>query len=152
MDEGLLDSHPMQGMKPPHLPEEQMPALSDDQLRRLLIATGLRRSECVGIAQDDLDLDDQVVMVLGKGRRPRLVPLGRKAALALGRYLRLRAEHRYAHLPKLWIGRHGAMTASGIFQVVADRAAPVGLPGLHPHQLRHSVASSWLDAGGSRVT
>jgi integrase len=49
----------MQGMKPPHLPEEQVPALSDDQLRRLLIDTGLRRSECVGIAQDDLDLDDR---------------------------------------------------------------------------------------------
>jgi integrase/recombinase XerC len=145
-----------------------VPALSDDQLRRLLkacegknftsrrdtaiirllIDTGLRRSDCVGIAQDDLD--DQVVMVLGKGRRPRLVPFGHRAALALDRYLRLRAEHRSAHLPSLWIGQHGATTASGIFQVVADRGASVELPGSHPHQLRHSFASSWLDAGGGR--
>jgi integrase len=158
----------MQGMKPPHLPEEPVPALSDAQLRRLLKAcegrdftarrdtairllmdTGLRRSECVGITLDDLDLDDQVIMVVGKGRRPRVVPYGRKAALALDRYLRARAEHRYAHLPNLWVGQHGAMTASSVFQVVADRGASVGLPGLHRHQLRHSFASSWLDAGGT---
>jgi site-specific recombinase XerC len=81
---------------------------------------------------DDLDLDDQVVMVVGNGRRPRVVPFGRKAALALDRYLRARAEHRFAHLPNLWIGQHGAMTASGVFQVVADRGASVGLRGLHP--------------------
>jgi site-specific recombinase XerD len=167
--EEILPAHPMQGMKPPHLPEEPVPAVTDAQLRRLLkacegrdftarrdtaiirllIDTGLRRSECVGITLDDLDLDDQVVMVVGKGRRPRVVPFGRKAALALDRYLRVRAEHRYAHLPNLWIGQHGAMTASGVFQVVADRGASVGLPGLHPHQLRHSFASSWLDAGGT---
>jgi hypothetical protein len=69
--------------------------------------------------------------------------------LALDRYLRVRAEHRHAYLPNLWIGQHGAMTASGVFQVVADRGASVGLSGLHPHQLRHSFASSWLDAGGA---
>ena len=41
------------------------------------------------------------------------------------------------------------MTASGVFQVVAERGAAVGLSGLHPHQPRHSFASSWLDAGGA---
>jgi integrase len=42
------------------------------------------------------------------------------------------------------------MTPSGVFQVVADRGASVGLLGLHPHQLRHSFAASWLAAGGTK--
>ncbi len=97
----------------------------------------------------DLDLDDQVVIVLGKGRRPRAVPFGRKTALALDRYLRMRASHPFAHLPNLWLGRAGAMTASGLYQVVAARGAAAGLPRLHPHQFRHSFADSWLSAGGN---
>src|SRR6266540_3879848 len=117
---------------------------------RLFIDTGVRVSEAAGIMlPDDLDLDDQVVIVLGKGRRQRAVPFGRKTALALDRYLRLRASHTFAHLPNLWIGRAGAMTPSGLFQVVADRGSSVGLPGLHPHQFRHSFADSWLSAGGN---
>jgi site-specific recombinase XerD len=167
--EGELDTSPMTGMKPPQLPDEPPPVLTDDQLRRLLkscegrdftdrrdtaiirlfIDTGIRVSEAAGIMLDDLELDDQVVIVLGKGRRSRAVPFGRKTALALDRYLRLRASHQYAHLPNLWIGTRGAVTPSGLFQVVADRGASVGLLGLHPHQFRHSFADSWLSAGGN---
>jgi len=168
--EGELERSPMVGMKPPQLPDEPPPVLTDDQLRRLLkscdgrdftdrrdtaiirlfIDTGVRVSEAAGIMlPDDLDLDDQVVIVLGKGRRQRAVPFGRKTALAIDRYLRLRASHTFAHLPNLWVGARGAMTSSGLFQVVADRGAAVGLPGLHPHQFRHSFADSWLSAGGN---
>ena len=167
--EGELEASPMAGMRPPQIPETPVPVLTEDQLRRLLkacdgrhfaarrdsaiirllIDTGLRRGECAGIMLDDLDLDDQVVTVLGKGRRPRVLAYGRKTALALDRYLRVRASHPHAAVPNLWIGRNGAMTPSGVFQVVADRGASVGLPGLHPHQLRHSFAASWLAAGGT---
>jgi integrase/recombinase XerC len=109
-----LPSHLMNGMKPPHIPEEPVPVLIDDQLRRLLKAcegkdftalrdtaiirllmdTGLRRSECVGIMLAELDLKAQLAVVLGKGGRPRVVPFGRKTALALDRYIRARAKHR----------------------------------------------------------
>jgi integrase/recombinase XerC len=114
----------------------------------LLIDAGLRRGECAGIMLDDLDLDDQVVTVLGKGRRPRVLAYGRKTALALDRYLRARSAQPHAALPNLWIGRNGAMSPSGVFQVVSERGASVGLR-LHPHQLRHSFAASWLAAGGT---
>jgi site-specific recombinase XerD len=87
---------------------------------RLFLDTGIRVSEAAGIIlPDDLDLDDQVVIVLGKGRRPRAVPFGRKTALALDRYLWMRASHPFAHLPNLWLGLAGAMTPSGLYQAVA---------------------------------
>jgi integrase len=157
-------------MEPPKIPEEPPPVLTVDQLRRLLkacegkdfaarrdaaiirllIDTGIRRSECAGILlDDDLDLDEQFVSVVGKGGRRRTLAFGRKTALALDRYIRARAGHPHAHLPNLWIGRNGAMTPSGVFQVIADRGASVGLPGLHPHQLRHSFADAWLAGGGT---
>jgi integrase len=155
----------MADMNPPQIPDEPPPVLSDDQLRwllkacegrdftdrrdaaifRLFLDTGVRISEAAGIMLPD----DQVVIVLGKGRRPRAVPFGRKTALALDRYLRMRASHPFAHLPNLWLGRAGAMTPSGLFQVVAARGAAAGLPGLHLHQFRHSFADSWLAAGGN---
>jgi site-specific recombinase XerC len=163
--EGELDASPMAGMNPPQIPDEPPPVLTDEELRRLLKAcegrdftdrrdaailrlfldTGVRVSEAAGIMlPGDLDLDDQVVIVLGKGRRPRAVPFGRKTALALDRYLRMRASHPFAHLPKPLAGGAGAMTASGLYQVVAapwcggwpPAAAPTSVPPL----LRRFVA------------
>jgi site-specific recombinase XerC len=75
----------------------------------------MRRAECAGITLDDVDLDQRIVWVLGKGRRPRALPIGRKTAQALDRYLRVREGHRLANLPHLWIGRNGPMTPSGIY-------------------------------------
>jgi integrase len=166
--EDELEVSPMAGMRPPQIPETPVPVVTEEELRqllkacdgrdfaarrdtaiiRLLIDTGLRRGECAGIMLDDLDLDDQVVTVLGKGRRPRVLAYGRKTALALDRYLRARSGQPHAALPNLWIGRSGAMSPSGVFQVVSERGASVGLR-LHPHQLRHSFAASWLAAGGT---
>jgi integrase len=60
-----------------------------------------------------------------------------------------RSSQPFANLPNLWIGRVGAMTASGLVQVVAARGAAAGLPSLHPHQFRHSCADAWLSAGGN---
>jgi len=167
--ESELDTSPMAGMNPPQIPDEPPPVLTDDELRRLLRAcegrdftdrrdaailrlfldTGVRVSEAAGILLPATSTwTNQVVIVLGKGRRPRAVPFGRKTALALDRYLRMRASHPFAHLPNLWLGQAGAMTPSGLYQVVAARGA-AGLPRLHPHQFRHSFADSWLSAGGN---
>jgi site-specific recombinase XerD len=164
-----IDKSPMDGMKPPHLPEQPVDAVRAEHLLQLLktcdgrdfvsqrdtaiilllVDTGMRRAECVGITLDDLDLDQRIVWVLGKGRRPRALPIGRKTSVALDRYLRVREDHRYAHLPHLWLGQRGGMTPSGIYQVVHDRAREAGLPDMHPHQLRHAFASSWLAEGGN---
>jgi integrase/recombinase XerC len=162
--EGDLEASPMDGMKPPHLPEQPVEVVRAEHLARLLKAcegrdftsrrdtaiilllvdTGMRRAECVGMTLDDVDLDQRIVWVVGKGRRPRALPIGRKTAQALDRYVRVREGHRLAHLPHLWVGRNGPMTPSGVYQVVHDRARAAGLPAMHPASapacLRHHLA------------
>ncbi len=169
VEEGEIQVSPMVNMKPPHVADEPPPVLSDDELRKLLKAcdgrdlaskrdtaiirlladTGMRRAELAGLRVEDLDFDLNVARVMGKGGRPRACPFGAKTARDLDRYLRLRTQHRDAHLPNLWLGHGGPMTNSGIYQVVRDRAVSAGLGHVHTHQLRHTYAHQWLLSGGN---
>ena len=168
-DEGEIPDSPMRRMKPPHVPEEPPAVLSDDQLTkllkacggttfddrrdaamiRLLLDTGMRRAELAGMKMEDIDFDHDVVLVLGKGRRPRACPFGSKTAAALDRYLRARAKHRHANLPNFWIGQQGAMAGSGVNQVLNKRTKAAGIAPINPHRFRHSFAHTWLASGGN---
>ena len=85
---------------------------------------------------------------MGKGRRPRGAPFGRKTAQAIDRYLRVRARHRDAASEWLWLGKHGRLTDTGIEQVVKRRGRQAGI-NVHPHQFRHTFAHSYLLDGGN---
>jgi site-specific recombinase XerD len=162
---------PMAKMKPPIIPEQPVPVIPSDGLRRLLkvcegkgfdarrdtvlimllLDTGARRGELVGLKLADVDLDLDVLLVLGKGRRERALPFGHKAALALDRYLRVRDRHKHADLPWLWIGLRGRLTEWGLVRMLERRGREAGLPGLHPHQFRHTFAHQWLAEGGGET-
>jgi site-specific recombinase XerC len=105
-EEGEIPTDPMARMKPPIVPEQPVSLVPEDGLRRLLDAcagkdfdarrdtaiimflldTGARRAELAGLRLADLDFDLDVALVLGKGRRERALPFGRKTAVALDRY------------------------------------------------------------------
>jgi site-specific recombinase XerD len=168
LDEGEVERSPMERMKPPSIPERQIPVLSDDDLRRLLkttegrdfddrrdaailrllIDTGMRRAEVAGLRVDDIDWTHDVAHVVGKGDRGRACPFGPKTAQALDRYLRVRKAHRQASSAALWIGPKGALTDSGVAQIIRRRGREAGLGELHPHQFRHTFAHQWLAQGG----
>ena len=168
VEEGEAPSHPMARMKPPSLPEVPVPVVCDADLRRLLkvcegrdfdrrrdmallrmmIDCGLRLAEVTNLNMKDVDLDLQVVVVLGKGRRPRSVPFGVNTGQAVERYLRSRAQHQFASSESLWLGQKGQLTDSGVTQVLRRRCKQAGISRLHPHQLRHTAAHVWLATGG----
>jgi integrase len=109
----------------------------------------MRRAELAGLRVDDVDLQDATAGVLGKGRRPRIVPFGRRTAHALDRYLRARALHRLSYRPELWLGKGGVLTDSGVYQVLKTRGITANVPEVFCHQLRHTFAHHWLSAGGN---
>jgi integrase len=172
-DEEEIDRSPMERMRPPIVPEKPVPVLTETQLRgllasvkgntfvdrrdnaimRLLIDTGGRLSEIAGLAVDDLDFEDDVARVLGKGRRQRALPFGQQTGLALGRYLRARSKERLAGRPELWLAEknRGHLSSNGVAQMLYRRGDAVGIPGLHAHQFRHTAAHQWLSAEGGET-
>ncbi len=168
VEDGEITRSPMERMRPPAVPEQPVDIFTDDELSallaackgnsfenrrdtailRLLIDTGIRAGELAGLRVEDLDAEQGVVYVMGKGRRGRAVPYNAKVADALRRYLRARALHPQAALPALWLGKKGPVTDSGLRQVLERRAAEAGVQNVHPHRFRHTYAHQWLAAGG----
>jgi site-specific recombinase XerD len=169
VEEGEITESPMARMRPPKLPEEPPGVLTDAELKALLgtcagtsfddrrdmaiflllIDTGARVGEVVGIRDEDVDLDQGEVRVHGKGRRVRVLPLGAKAVKALDRYVRARARHPKAAEPWLFIGARGRLTDSGLRQLLKRRSRDAGIGHVYPHQLRHTFAHAWLSGGGT---
>jgi integrase/recombinase XerD len=126
-------------------------ALRDRTLVELLYGAGLRVSEAVGLEKGAVDLEDRIVRVLGKGRKERLVPLGRPAAEAARRYLALGRPHLDRRFrPELFLNaRGGPLTRAGAFLILRRLAEKGGLEPerVHPHLLRHSFATHLLEGG-----
>ncbi len=171
-DEGEIPTSPMVNMKPPKLDEEEVPVIPQADLKALVsvckgtefaqrrdlamilmfIDTGGRLSEITNLAVDDLDLSNwQVATVRGKGGKYRSLPMGPTTIKAVDTYLRARARHPLAHDTALWLGKQGPLTGSGVRQMLRRRSKQAGIESIHPHQLRHTFAHSFLSAGGNET-
>ena len=171
-EDGEIPVSPMAKMHPPAVPEQPVAILTDGELRALLdaakgtdfvarrdtailrafIDTGCRLDEIATLTLAAVDFDQDVLQVMGKGRRGRAAPFGAKTADALRRYIRARARYpKAASTDALWLGRQGAMTPSGIAQVLDRLAADAGVSNVHPHRFRHTMAHTWLAAGGQET-
>lgn len=171
--EGEITQNPMARIKRPKEPESPPTMLKEEELSRLIktcegtdfearrdtaiirlfIDTGMRRSEMAYIPLGDLDLDNHQVRVTGKASRntaarTRVVHFGRKAALAIDRYLRIRSKHEHARTTALWLGRQGPLQDGAIDLMIRRRARQAGLPPTHSHIFRHGFAHDWLSGGG----
>jgi site-specific recombinase XerD len=169
-EEDEIDRDPTAKMKRPIVPEQPIPVVPGDSLRRLLatcagksfedrrdtalilllVDVGPRRAELMGLKVSDVDFDLDVLLVLGKGRRERALPFGRKSAVALDRYLRVRSRHKDAGLPWLWLGLQGRLTDSGR---AATPSGPRRLPGAlasGPGMPERPCAGRGGGAGGRR--
>lgn len=124
----------------------------DRAMVELLYSSGLRLAELVGADIDSLGRDSGglEIRVLGKGRKERIVPVGRKAAQAIEAWLPHRALHLAEGERALFIGRDGRRIAPrSVQRRLAQWAVRKELPQhLHPHKLRHSFATHLLEGSG----
>jgi integrase/recombinase XerC len=128
--------------------------LRDRAVLELLYASGLRVSELVGLNEDQVDLDQQTVRVLGKGRKERIVPFGRFASEALQAYLEKKRQLRFTpHDEKgerpVFISLRGLrMHVRDVQRLVARaRLSLKTTRRITPHTLRHSFATHLLEHG-----
>jgi integrase/recombinase XerD len=134
-------------------PENSKPeGIRDRAMLELLYATGLRVSELVGLTFDQINLNQGVVRILGKGNKERLVPLGEEAELQISRYVRDarpdllkgRGESRALFVTR----RGGPMTRQAFWYMIKKRAQQAGISKhLSPHTLRHAFATHLLNHG-----
>jgi integrase/recombinase XerD len=126
-------------------------ALRDRALLEILYACGLRASEAVGLALEDVSLDDAFLRARGKGSKERLVPIGREAVSALRAYLSRSRPVLVGLRPERHVfvnRRGGGLSRQGLYKIVQGYARAVGLGDrMSPHTLRHTFATHLL-AGG----
>ena len=117
----------------------------------LLYATGLRISELINLEFKNIDLNDCIVRVMGKGSKERIIPLSDLAIKYLKIYVR---DYRHLLVKNeqnnyVYLNNHGKkMTRQGVFKMIKKRALEVGLnKDISPHTLRHSIATHMLENG-----
>ncbi|WP_280434034.1 tyrosine-type recombinase/integrase [Nocardia carnea] len=170
-EEGELDTDPLLGLRPVKLDVKVTPSLTEDQVKalikacqgremwcrrdeaivRLMVETGARAGEVVGLTLADIDLPRGLATVRrGKGGKGRIIPFGAQTGRAIDRYLRTRRGHLLSESGALWLGDRGkSFGYDGLHKSLTYRARLAGIDGFHPHLLRHTAASRWLAAGGS---
>lgn len=129
----------------------------DRALLELAYATGARVSELVGLSVGDIDFDDSLVRVFGKGSKERIVPFGSAAAAALDEWFG--PSGRVRMVPDRWKRRGdaeaiflnqrgGRLSRQGVWLVIKKYGERAGITDhLSPHVLRHSCATHLLDHG-----
>jgi integrase/recombinase XerD len=135
---------------------DRIRALRMHCLVEVLYATGMRVSELVSLPRSVLQGDARVLVIRGKGRRERLVPLNAPARAALDRYLAVGQDSKdgvAAMLKTKWLfpskGAQGHLTRQRFAQELKQLAQAAGLDSdrVSPHVLRHAFASHLLDRG-----
>ena len=164
----------MLSISAPKLEEKTVPVITEDQMRDLLTHadpflartpthrfrlvrdrallyafwdTPGRLAEIAKLRLDDVDLTNGTLLVMGKGRKERRMPIGDAARSIVWDYL----QEREALMPRtkaLWVSEQGeAMLPNGICQILKRLAGRAGIDDMHPHRFRHSYAINALRAG-----
>ena len=173
-EEGFTGPNVFGKLKRPKLPKPLVEVLSDDEIQSvmkcinpncflgarlqvvvlLLLDTGLRASELVGLTTDNTDIKNGTLKVLGKGRKERIVPFGAITKKALLRYLTTwRPEPISEQIDNLVLATDGTpLTYQGLRKIIDRLGNRAGVHRLHAHLFRHTFAVRYLMNGGDLMT
>jgi site-specific recombinase XerD len=136
--------------KGPGRPLSAVACLRDVAVLETIYSCGLRVSELCGLRAEDIDANEQIVRVRGKGKKERLVPIGAPALRAIQNYWSALKHWPSGQAPVFFseTRRAGPLHPLQLSRRLKQYLATAGLdPGLTPHKLRHSYATHLLDAG-----
>ena len=134
------------------LPDTKPLGLRDQAVLEMLYATGCRVSELVGLTLESVDLGNRYVLLLGKGNKERVVPIGHTCCKALTSYYSARAllmqkyhaQHEYIFVNN----RGGALTDRSVRRILDKYINQLAIhKNVSPHTIRHSFATHLLDHG-----
>ncbi len=115
----------------------------------LMLDSGLRASEVVSLALDNVNLDYNYVKVIGKGDKERVVPVGTATAAALKNYIRIRPSSDYG---LMFLSYNGYPLTRTVFKKMFRHLRRLtGIKKLYPHLLRHTFATNYLLYGDGDV-
>lgn len=128
--------------------EDDTLAIRDKAILELIYSSGLRLAELISLNLNDIDFNDRILTVTGKGNKTRSVPVGRHAIKAVKQWLKSRGTMVDETELALFVSSRGKRISP---RSVQDRlkqwAIKQGLPNhVHPHMLRHSFASHLLES------
>lgn len=134
------------------LPTSNKPLdLRDNSILELLYATGIRVSELVGINLEDIDMEQRLIRVKGKGKKERILPFGKKAEAKLVSYLRSRPLLSKGNIQEkaLFLNYRGNRLSVRSIERIVDKYIRFAAlrRKISPHSLRHSFASHLLSRG-----
>ena len=120
----------------------------------LLLDTGLRIGELIGLKMDDIHINDGLMKVMGKGKKERMVPIGNKAQKALQSYLfRHRPKPAHSGIENAFLSIFGTPITENSVELMFSRLAKKsGINRLHAHLCRHTFATMFLLNGGDVFT
>jgi len=127
-------------------------AQRDRAIIEVMYSCGLRVSELIGLKINDIDYLEQLVLVTGKGNKQRLIPIGSEALkhtqLYLNHIRNQQAESKSGAGILFLNNRGGALSRVYVFKLIKRLAAEAGIrKNVSPHTLRHSFATSLVEAG-----
>lgn len=120
----------------------------DSAIAELLFSSGLRVSELVGLDLTDLNYETKEILVLGKGNKYRIVPVGQNALDKISNYMKVREEFKPSE-NALFLNKYGKrLTTRAVEQNLDKLSVKAGVQThLNPHKLRHSFATELLQGG-----
>jgi site-specific recombinase XerD len=171
-NEGFINSNTMSALKLPRTPKKIVNTFSQEQVRRMmksidqktsrgfrdylilliLLDTGIRLSELMGLSIDNIDFSQNCFLVCGKGDKERLVPFGNRVRHALWHYIRnFRPEPRMDDINQVLLTDNGYPLKPRAVQIMINRLGNrAGVAGVRcsPHTFRHTFAKNYLLLGG----
>ncbi len=166
--EGFIKTNVTAKVKMPKVPEIVIPTFSENELAKLLsqpdrktnegfrdycimltlIDTGIRLSELANLKTEDIDYEQNLFRVMGKGQRERFVPFGRRVAKALMKY-QLKCRPEPIGTDNFWLRRDGQpLLPKRIEKLISAYGKKAGLKRCYAHKLRHTSSVMYLRNGG----